>query len=344
MRPAAPFGQLVEGEKARMKPSAGRRSKAGRQERFDLPGGLRGNRNIMPQKDTSIVIKGERVVDDFAPLFRRRPLVCLVIIIVVVLSLGIAGIETFRNIPALKRKTADLQSQIVKIKQDHDTKIAEFGEVRRQADSTVTGLKRDLSDARRDAEARMQSLNTRMAETTAARDQVQSNLAPWVLLANSWYSNAPPDRRLGLLLERVNALTNTVSAAGRETNLPATRTLSPEAVARIRAKLDFMTLMSQERITVEILSLPGDPASLALGEQIKAIFAGYGFELKGGVQEAVREKPLNGLVLQSKRPLEGGPLAGAMLQLFKELDEQPAVLINPELSDTQLLIEVGSNR
>ena len=75
--------------------------------------------------------------------------------------------------------------------------------------------------------------------------------------------------------------------------------LSAEAIARIRAKLNFLSLLSQQKMTVEIQSLGGDPESLALAGQIKTLFEGYGLEIKSGVQETVREKPLNGLVLES---------------------------------------------
>ena len=229
---------------------------------------------------------------------------------------------------------------MAQIKQDRDSKATEFGEVRRKADATITGLKRDLSEVQRDSNARIQSLNSQMAE----RGKAQSDLAPWIALADSWYSNAPPDQRLDLLLKRVSELTNTVPGAGRDARAQTPRVLSAEAMARIRAKLNFLSLLSQQKMTVEIQSLGGDPESLALAGQIKTLFEGYGLEIKNGVQEAVREKPLNGLVLESNHPLEGGPLADAMFQLFKELDGPPAVLINPKLSDSQLIIEAGSNQ
>ena len=146
----------------------------------------------MSQKDSPIFIKGERVRDDFLLLFRQRQLACIVIIIAILLLSCIVVIETFRDVPALKSKTAGLQSELAQIKQDRDSKATEFGEVRRKADATVTGLKRDLGEARRDSDARIQAFNSQIAEMMAERGRAESNLAPWMALADSWYSNAPP--------------------------------------------------------------------------------------------------------------------------------------------------------
>jgi hypothetical protein len=104
-------------------------------------------------ENQSIIKKGEQAVDDFLGLFKRRPLVCVIIIVVIVLPSWIAVIGTFWGVPAFEKQISELQTENSKNKQD-------------------------FSDAKRDYEFKIQEL-------TQARDKADEELAPWKLLANS---------------------------------------------------------------------------------------------------------------------------------------------------------------
>lgn len=84
-------------------------------------------------------------------------------------------------------------------------------------------------------EAQISDLQQDLTETKRDRDSKATQLAPFLAIANQRFEAAPADKRLDLLLERIDDLTQTVRDTAAR--LPTKRSLSPEAITRIQTKL-----------------------------------------------------------------------------------------------------------
>src|SRR6202030_3746688 len=120
-----------------------------------------------------------------------------------------------------------------------------------------------------------------------------AKLAPFISLANRRIQNAPPEKRLELLLQRVSALTEAAS------KLPGYRHLSPEAVVRIQNKLD-----RAPRIEVEVGGMMGDIESLGLAEELRTAFVGAGINVRETVHYVRPERAPVGVVIFSRHELD----------------------------------------
>jgi hypothetical protein len=124
-----------------------------------------------------------------------------------------------------------------------------------------------------------------------------------------------------------------------EAQLNNSRTLSPEAMARIKARLD-----STAHVPIEITSVMGAD-TYDLANQIKSLFENSGFEVNG-INQGIFSGPVHGVKIHIKRIPEP-QLQLALAQLLKELN-QPLTLYTENKTNmsgsSEISIVVGSNK
>ena len=134
-------------------------------------------------------------------------------------------------------------------------------------------------------------------DTKRDRDAKATQLAPFLALANSRYENAPEGKRLELLVDRLEAATQTLVQIAKPTE--KRRELSSDGIKRIQEKLDFA-----KRVPVSITSANGADVG-SIPKQLKQLFEGSGFTVNGINLGFFTEVP-EGLIVQAKPPLQPG--------------------------------------
>lgn len=232
-------------------------------------------------EDKSFVARGEKALDDFLRLWRRRKVACTVILICMAVPAAGFAIANFWGKGALN---------------------AEIDHMRRERDSVIT-----------------------------ERDSKAAQLAPFLALANQRFETAPPDKRLDLLLERVEELSRTV----RDTAalLPrAQKSLDDTTLRRIQSKLDFA-----RSANVHVSSLNGDAKAFEIARQLFALFQNSGFSVSG-INSVITTEPVSGLrVTFGSEPSE--VLRTAFAEIFAALEQTPAITVNPSATaDIDILV------
>lgn len=117
------------------------------------------------------------------------------------------------------------------------------------------------------------------------------------------------------------------------------RVIGPEAVARIKAKLD---LVSHDEMKVTyVSSVAGDSESRILATQIQSIFKSSGFDI--GIEPDTFWGPgtVTGVFISCKKPPEG-KLFWALYQLERELgNDKLDMRYVPGYSESEISIDVG---
>lgn len=166
--------------------------------------------------------------------------------------------------------------------------------------------------------------------TKRDRDAKATQLAPFLALANARYENAPADKRLELLIGRLEAATQTLLQITK----PTSRELSAETVKRIQEKLDFA-----KRVPISINMPIGSDESGRLGEQLRSLFEAAGFKVD--VVFGIFTRAPKGISVRAKPPLSP-ELEDALLMVFKDLGEDPQFYQAENLPESQVSIIVGA--
>lgn len=224
-------------------------------------------------QEQSIIKKGENAINDFLHLWRRRKLICIVIIIVLLIPAIFSVANSFWGRGQLNDRIVKLESELTETKRDRDARAAQ--------------------------------------------------LAPFLAIANQRFENAPPDKRLDLLLDRIEKLTTTVQDSMAK--LQSRRSLSAEAIARIVGKLN-----SSPHLDVEVGGMLGDMESLGLANQIKSAFEQSGFKVRKLAQYLPQSEPIYGVSIYFKEKPKLG-LINATGQVFTELGQPLAMVLAPNL-------------
>ncbi len=95
-------------------------------------------------------------------------------LVAVIILCGLSALSTYEFM------SSKLDGEISALRNEHNRDIGELG-------VKVHGLERDLDDAKRE------------------RDKAQSDLAPWIVLANQSKKDSPQDQRLDILLQQVQS-------------------------------------------------------------------------------------------------------------------------------------------
>ena len=234
-------------------------------------------------EEQSIVKKTESALDDLLDLWRRRKLVCVIVLIVIILPAGFTLYQQLVAVPKMKDQITALQT------------------------------------AKREAEQK--------------RDKAELQLAPFLAAAERRFPDTPADKRLDLLLARLDkAITDVQSAA---------RKVSPERSLDPRLKQSLISrLKSLSPLKVEITCVLGDTEVFSLASQLEDVFEQAGWKVNG-VNQAVFTVPIKHLVLTfGKEPSR--EIQATLAPLFDSLGYPREAGLNKELGEDSLKIVVGS--
>lgn len=152
------------------------------------------------------------------------------------------------------------------------------------------------------------------------RDAKASQLAPFLAIANQRFEAAPPDKRLDLLLARLEELKQTVKETAAL--LPRSpKLLNNDQITHLQSALDFLKIGK-----VHIASVNGDNNAFDLAQQLAGLFQNSGFSLTG-VDSVVSSVPLKGLKITIKDN-SNPQLTSVLEELCRDLDQQPVITIN----------------
>jgi hypothetical protein len=182
-------------------------------------------------------------------------------------------------------------------------------------------------------EDQVSALQTAGDEAKRERDKAELKLAPFLAAADRRFPDSPADKRLDLLLSRLDkAITDVQSAA---------RMVSPERSLDPRLKQALIdNLKSVAPLDVEITCVLGDTEGLSLASQLKDVFEQAGWKVNG-VNQAVFTAPVKHLVLTfGKEPSR--EIQRTLVPLFDSFGYPRETGLNKEIGESSLKIVVGS--
>ena len=180
---------------------------------------------------------------------------------------------------------------------------------------------------------RLEKVEDERDDAKDERDKAEIQLAPFLAAANQRFPNTAPDKRLELLLARLDQAIISVQDAARRVS--PERSLAPEVQSSLVTKLRVIPALN-----VDVTCVLGDTEGFALASQIKNLFEEAEWEVSG-VNQSVYRVPIKHLVLTfGKEPsLE---LQRALFILFDSLGYPREATINEEIGENALEIIVGS--
>ncbi len=178
------------------------------------------------------------------------------------------------------------------------------------------------ADELRKARDRIALLEERLSEKSENLERANKQLAPFFVLANEQFPNAPIDARLDPLLGRITAFVATAKTA------KSRRYLDANGIERIKEKLQ-----NAPALDVEIGGTWDDAESLALAEELRALFESVGFKVRKLAQYPASANQVRGVSVYSKSQLDD-VLGDAVGQIFSEISQQPIRWIARDLAGT----------
>lgn len=192
------------------------------------------------------------------------------------------------------------------------------------------------SELRQDNKSLKQELGTTRAtldDTKHERDKFQLQLAPFLAAAERRFPDTPADKRLDLLLVKLDqAITDVQSAA---------RKVSPERTIDPKVKISLVSnLKAIPALDVEIMCVLGDTEGFSLASQLKNIFEQAGWEVHG-VNQGVFTNPIKHIVLSfGKEPSRD--LQRTLAPLFDSFGYPREAGLNKKLKENSMKIIVGA--
>ena len=233
--------------------------------------------------ERSIVKKTESAIDDLIDLWRRRKLVCTIVIAIIFIPTVFGLYQRFVEVPKLK--------------------------------DDINHLKDSVQSAEKE------------------RDKAETKLAPFLAFANQRFPDSPSDKRLELLLSKLDQVIISVQDAARRVS--SERSLTPQIQSLLVANLETIPPLD-----VEVTCVLGDTESFVLASQIKNVFEKAKWRVNG-VNQSVFNVPIKHLVLIfGKTP--SPELKRTLSILFDSLGYQREAELDEKLGENALKIVVGS--
>jgi len=238
----------------------------------------------MPNESPTKVQQMEREIDALRLLFKRRPIISMVIV------LWLIGPVFYAVYEFVQRRS---------IQKENAT------------------LKQELSETKRD------------------RDAKGAQLAPFLATAELRFPDAPPDKRLELLLNRLEDAIIQVEDAARR--MGSKMILSED----IRVSM-INRLKHQPSLKVDITAALGNSQPYELAEQLKTVFLEAGWPIsKGSVSQAIFSRPQLGCkFVFSEKPSPA--LQEIFLDALDSLGEKKVLYLNPQQEQGTLKVIIGS--
>jgi len=169
------------------------------------------------------------------------------------------------------------------------------------------------------------------------RDKAELQLAPFLATAKASFPDAPPDKRLELLLNRMEQAVSEVQNAARR--IGRDRVLSDYLIKKVVTKLKL-----QPKMTVEITTVLGDTDGFALAKQLETVFRQAGWPItEGGISQAVFSAPQKGcrfVFPQEQTPSQS--VQEPFLEILDAIGQEKKLYIDPNQPNDNLKIVVGS--
>lgn len=202
--------------------------------------------------------------------------------------------------------------------------------------ATVITIGHQRSELRLDnknLQTKLADSQSALADVKAERDKYQTQLAPFLAVAERRFPDEPTDKRLELLLTKLDKAISDVQSAALKVS--PERTLPPEVQQSLVTKLKSLPALN-----IEITCILGDTEGFALASQIKRVFDEAGWKVNG-VNQAVFTAPIKRLVLTfGKTP--SPQLKQALAPLFDGLAYPREAGLDAKLGEDNLKIVVGS--
>lgn len=245
----------------------------------------------------SLVKKIESAIDDIADLWQRHKVKCIIVIAIIVIPVGLNFYFGYVKVPKLK---ADISKKKETIEQKQEE---------------IRALEKSLKSVEKE------------------RDKAEIQLAPFLAVANQTFPNTPPDKRLEMLLIRLEQAISNIQDAAR--SISPERSLAPDFQSSL-----IINLKKIQALDVKITSVLGDTEGYAFAYQIKDVFEKAEWNVNG-VNQAVFKRPVKGLMLTfGKEP--SPELQRALSALFNSLGYPREAAVNEKLGENALEIVVGS--
>jgi len=193
----------------------------------------------------------------------------------------------------------------------------------------VPKLKADISQKQQD----IQTLKNYVQGVEKERDKAEIQLAPFLAVANQRFPDTPSDKRLELLLTKLDQAIISVQDAARRVS--SERSLAPQIQNSLVTNLKTIPPLD-----VEVTCVLGDTEGFALASQIKNVFEKAEWKVSG-VNQAVFSVPIKHLVLIfGKEP--SPELQRTLSILFDSLGYPREAELDEKLGENALKIIVGS--
>jgi hypothetical protein len=194
-------------------------------------------------------------------------------------------------------------------------------------------LKRDNKSLKQDLETTQGMLD----DVKHERDKFQVQLAPFLATAEARFPDAPPDKRLELLLNRMEQAVSEVHDA--VLRIGKDRVLSDYLIKKV-----IPQLKRQPKMTVSITSVMGDTDGFALAKQLETIFTQAGWPMSdGGVAQAVFTAPQKGCQFVFRRDqAPSAALQQPLLEILDAIGQEKRLYVDPNQAKDNLKIVVGS--
>ena len=176
-------------------------------------------------------------------------------------------------------------------------------------------------------------LQTAKREAEQGRDKAELQLAPFLAAAERRFPDSPAEKRLDLLLAKLDKAIMDVQSAARK--------VSPERLLDQQLKQSLIAnLKSLMPLDVDITCVLGDTEGFSLASQLKGVFEQAGWK-GNGVNQAGYKSPVKHLVLTFGRQ-PSPEIQRAFAPLFDSLGYPREAALNKELGANSLKIVVGS--
>ncbi len=176
-------------------------------------------------------------------------------------------------------------------------------------------------------------LKSKLEKAEGAKDKAEIQLAPFLAVANQRFPDTTPDKRLELLLKRLDQAIISIQDVARKVS--PERSLAPEIQSSLVTNLKTIPSLD-----VDITCVLSDSESFELASQIKTVFEKAGWKVNG-VNQAVSSPPIKHLRLTfGKKP--SSELQRALVDLFDGLGYPREAKLDEKLGGNVLKIIVGS--
>ena len=168
-----------------------------------------------------------------------------------------------------------------------------------------------------------------LEQVAAELEAKAGELAPFASLAERQFPDTAPEKRLSLLLQRVDAITAQMS------ELRGRRQLDAEALARIRMKLE-----TAPQLDIEIGGAWKDDEALALAGELRTLFEGAGFKPRKLAEYIPPQHLPTGVSIYSSHVLDG-VLSEAIAQIFTELEQDSIQWLEDDVTSPDKQLGTG---